>query len=743
MGRPFAIVGFSMFASLFFMCALGPTAAVVLLAVVLCAFILFIALKKLRRYTALIVSLAAVILAASVYLGVYYTSYVPSQKYMEKEVQISGTLKDYPDYEYDRYYCEIRVHSIAKQSVRPFTLRVSFSDYLEARLGDTLEFKATMHGSGGKGAFTKLNALSKGIYASAYSSNEPHIIKNTAVFKGISYLLAEYRHTIIAALKSVMPPSNASLAAAVLMGEKSYIDSDTLENINTVGISHIICVSGLHLSIFGFALLRLFSHLKVSRKVKYIVCGGCIVFFMALCGFTGSVLRAGIMFLVFIAAELLLAEPDSLNSLGLAASVILLNPFQAGNIGFIFSFMATLAIIVCGSKCTAYLKEKWHITQCAKPKRFLFTLLEIIIISISVNVFCLPFSMLIFQKFSLVSIFANVWILPMASALLISCALCALLALLPIAVFGILIYPAATVASAFCAYVLKVVDILAKIPFSNVYTGGTVLLCACAVVMVLIAVLIFIKRSRVLLRFACAGAIILFIGAFFLQYYLDDTRLQANIFSLKKNVCMSVSAGDDFVLIDAGNSPLVYTKTADSLFRSHSDDVDYFFLCSNAKYQSGKAKQILRRLQVRNLLLPQKTDTSEFEAECAGTKVQSFQYTGFTTKSGMNISFYALKFSAVHISYRGQSILFLSSDKADISVLPEHMQTADYLIIAGKANNLFSKPTTNAIIEISDKTKKEETSNSDTLYSTADSSDIRITITKNGSTIGRVNEWRQ
>ncbi|MBR2590247.1 MAG: ComEC/Rec2 family competence protein [Clostridia bacterium] len=483
MGRPFTVIGLSMFASLFFICALGVTAAYVVLAVAVIALIIFVSIKKLRRNVAIIVSLAAVIFAGGLYVGTYHFAYLPSEQYFGKEASVSGTLKDYPDYEYHRYYAEIKVKTIGGNEVRPFVMRISFPDYIEAQPGDTLTCKAVISESGTASRFSKLNYLSKGVFASAYCADEPVVEENTDAWKGLSVYLAQYRHFICENLRNVLPKSHAALASAVLIGEKSYIDSDTLTNINNAGISHIICVSGLHLSIIAAALLKLFTALKVSRKLKYISCAGFIIFFMALCGFTSSVVRAGMMFLVYIAAELMLAEPDSLNSLGLAAFVILLNPFNAGNIGFIFSFSATLAIILCGSRVIDYLKEKWEISECSKVKKCLFSLLEIVIISVFVNAFCMPFSILIFQKFSLISIIANVFILPFASMLLISCALCALFAMLPLSVFGFIIYPVAAFASLMCAYTLKVVDILAGIPFSNVYAGSAPLLCACACVL--------------------------------------------------------------------------------------------------------------------------------------------------------------------------------------------------------------------------------------------------------------------
>ena len=360
MGRPFAIIGFSMFASLFFICSLGITSAFVLMAVGAITLSVMLLVPRLRQYKAVIAAATAVLLASGLFCVRYYIAYRPCLQYFEKPVKVCATLNDYPDYKYDKYYLEAKVEKINGKQVKPFGVRLSTEEIADAKPGDTIELSTTLYQAGSDAKFSQLNYISKGIFATGYCSEEP-LIDNVNSTKSISILLAEYRHAIVLALQRLMPPHNAALASAVLIGEKSYIAQDNLEEINTAGISHIICVSGLHLSILGFAVIRFFSVLRFSRRLKYLTAAAFIIFFMALCGFSNSVVRAGLMFLVFIAAELLLAEPDSLNALGFAACIILLNPFSAGNIGFIFSFAATFSIITAGAKITDHFKEKWSI----------------------------------------------------------------------------------------------------------------------------------------------------------------------------------------------------------------------------------------------------------------------------------------------------------------------------------------------------------------------------------------------
>ena len=745
MGRPFAIIGLSMFVSLFFMCAIGVRSAYAVLFISVLCLALLLFVRRFRRYKALLSAAAAVLVSSILYLAFFYFSYAPATAFFNKQCDITGTVEDYPEYQYDTYYCEVKVDSVDENDVSSFKIRVAFAEEPAVKPGDTVRLKAKLKEIGANAHFSKLNYLSKGIYASAFADGEMQVIESSGALKAPRYYLADYRRALVRSLQNLMPRENAALASAVLLGEKSYISSESLENINAVGISHIICVSGLHLPIIGFALLRAMRFIRASRRFKYLFVAGFILFFMALCGFTNSVVRAGIMFLIYIFAELILAEPDSLNSLGLAAMVILLNPFSAGNIGFIFSFTATLAIILCGSRICDYLKEKWSITEKNRVVKCGFSLLEIVFISLSVNVFCLPFSVLIFGKINLIGILANVLILPLATVLLVSVALSALLGLLPLSVFGFLAYPAAFVASGASAYVLRMAHLLAGVPFSNLYAGSSYALLSAGVCLAVLSVgILLVKRRRALIATAVLMVLILCCG-YGLQLFSDYSRLTLTVHALKSAVCITAHCGDDFVLIGAGNNAYTFQSIEESLFASSGSDIDYFILPSDARSVSAKAGRVCTKTDVGTCIVP---ENSSFEKDAGGltcATLKKVKYDSFQTKRGIQMTYYALKFSAVHIAYKGIGVLYLNSPQADISVLPQMMQQFDYLIVNGQIND-FSNIKTNAIIEITAKKeadREQELQQSGFAYFTsAAQRDIHIILSQNHSEIGSSNSWQ-
>lgn len=132
-----------------------------------------------------------------------------------------------------------------------------------------------------------------------------------------------------------MPSEEASLASALLLGDKYCLDQNLKEDFNQSGTGHLIVVSGLHMAVVEgcvyFILFKLTRRKKLAAAVSIVG----ILLFMALTAFTPSVMRSGIMLIVYMLAQLFNRTSDSLNSIGIAALVLTaFNPFAAGEIGF-------------------------------------------------------------------------------------------------------------------------------------------------------------------------------------------------------------------------------------------------------------------------------------------------------------------------------------------------------------------------------------------------------------------------
>ena len=155
-----------------------------------------------------------------------------------------------------------------------------------------------------------------------------------------------------------LPEREAGLAVGVLLGDKSGISEAIKEDFRTDGVSHLLAVSGLHMAAVCQLLLFFFRKiLHFPEKLCFLFSMVGIIAFMAITGFAPSVMRSGIMYLIYLAGLIVSRQADSLNSLGAAVFLMcLVNPYAAADIGLLLSFSATAALILFSGKTVRLLR---------------------------------------------------------------------------------------------------------------------------------------------------------------------------------------------------------------------------------------------------------------------------------------------------------------------------------------------------------------------------------------------------
>ena len=136
------------------------------------------------------------------------------------------------------------------------------------------------------------------------------------------------------------------LAVAMLLGDKSVLTSKMYRDFSRAGLSHYLAVSGLHVSIITGIVGWILFKIGMKRSLRNLLLATFAVGYLSLLGFPISAVRAVIMLLAVFMAYSSGDVSDSLNSLGIAASVILIvTPTALFEAGFILSFCATLGIV--------------------------------------------------------------------------------------------------------------------------------------------------------------------------------------------------------------------------------------------------------------------------------------------------------------------------------------------------------------------------------------------------------------
>lgn len=135
---------------------------------------------------------------------------------------------------------------------------------------------------------------------------------------------------------------NGGIIQGILLGNKNDINDDIKSLYQMNGISHILAISGLHISLIG-----LFVYSLIRKKLKFIPAAffsiSIILLFSMMTGFGVATVRATIMFIMNIAGEVLGRKNDRINAIALAFLLIVCsNPMVIINSGFQMSFAAII-----------------------------------------------------------------------------------------------------------------------------------------------------------------------------------------------------------------------------------------------------------------------------------------------------------------------------------------------------------------------------------------------------------------
>lgn len=160
-------------------------------------------------------------------------------------------------------------------------------------------------------------------------------------------LIAFLRASLESTLDRSVPPAQAPLLKAAMLGATDDLDPALVEDFKSSGMLHILAISGQHVGIFALILLQAFGILRLPRKAAFLATGAALALYVPICGNQISVLRAAIMFWACLPAVIWERPAFGVNSLGWAATAILAwMPHQILSLGFQLSFAATFLLIL-------------------------------------------------------------------------------------------------------------------------------------------------------------------------------------------------------------------------------------------------------------------------------------------------------------------------------------------------------------------------------------------------------------
>ncbi|MBC5788035.1 ComEC/Rec2 family competence protein [Clostridium facile] len=333
-------------------------------------------------------------------------------------------------------------------------------------------------------------------------------------------MLFQLRDRIIQVFEEHLQPEQAAVLSGMLLGQKEKIPYSVTESFRLAGYSHMLAVSGLHLSILMALIIGTLSKIRVPRKVSSLLGIVFIFLFALLTGCSPSVVRAGIMMGAILIGKLMDAKADSVNSLGLAAGLILIiSPFSILNLSFLLSFSATFGLVLLARPLSKRIFEK--IKLKSSLVRFL---VEGFSVGVSATIFTIPVIVASFSQFVWVSPISNLLAIPLATVILCFGFFIAILGLL-LPQVSFLLAPICYLENASIWGLEQLAKLFSHVPPIPLHYDFVQLWCVLSLVLVLIAV--GIHKNKFLALVACASVTCLVAGAVSYQITVSNQMIMA------------------------------------------------------------------------------------------------------------------------------------------------------------------------------------------------------------------------
>ncbi len=386
--------------------------------------------------------------------------------------------------------------------------------------------------------------------------------------RGVLGVFSDINHSLSSLFYARLGRDSGGFAASVLLGCRDNLPDPLYHALKGMGISHLIALSGLHLSIIC-SIAELFTS-RFGRKASRVVAIPIAVFYMLLTDFLPSIVRSGVMLIVLSLIRLSKFRGDGITAVGVTLmGVTLLSPYASCDMGFQLSAAATLGVYAA----LRFMNDRriWEDEE-SESKRRMKTVLTPFVIGAFATLFTLPSLIVIYDSVTFVGIIMTV---PFSLFLTLIMWLLPLVLVLPFELYHALVDALINLFEGAALY------------FASVSSGGLIIrdkaVSFAVVSLLLILTALFLSaekgRLRVGLCIAALSAFIVFIGV---NWCADINRHTADILPLatdRGDILVMRSAGEILVcdMTDGGGDSIETALVAAHSFGA--TEIDVLILC--------------------------------------------------------------------------------------------------------------------------------------------------------------------
>lgn len=399
-------------------------------------------------------------------------------------------------------------------------------------------------------------------------------------------------------INGTLTDEEGNLLLAILLGDKDKLSEDIQESFKTSNLSHMLAVSGAHVSYIILGLTYVLQNSIIGKKNGKIVCIIFLLAFMAITNFTPSVTRACIMAILTLFSSIIYRKSDVYTNISVAALITLIfNPYSLLDLGFQLSYGGTIGIII-------FIKR---IQEKKSNSKVINYIKQMALVSIYANIIIIPIMMYHFNTVSFTFIISNIMASPILEIIVITGFL--------FIITSITVKPLTRLIAIFIKPILsiliKISQICSKLPFSNILVVTPYM----SNVISYYAIILYCIKSKK--NNKCKIIICLLIVLILINFIIYIFPQKLRIFFIdvgQGDSTLIITPDKKTVLIDGGGSDSF--DVGEKVLLPYLLDrrilkVDYVLISHFDTDHCGGILTIMEKVKVKNIIISEQAEHSE------------------------------------------------------------------------------------------------------------------------------------
>ena len=405
-----------------------------------------------------------------------------------------------------------------------------------------------------------------------YNKNVFYLVNASKIYKLSSTKNIYYK------LKQIIKKQteNSPYLKAFILGDKEDISKQATTSYQENGISHLLAISGMHITLLSSIVLKILKKLKITEEKRYLYTSILLIIYLMLIGLSASALRGVLFFILFSINKIyyFYIKPQNIFIVVLSIS-LLIDPYYIYDIGFSYSFLISLTLLLTASSITG---------------NYLQRLLKTSILSFLVSI---PISLYNYYQINLLSIIYNLFYVPLVS-----------LIIFPLSLISLFIKPLIPIYNIFIYILEKSSIVLNEISLGKLIFPKLPLIIYFIYLLIIIFIIkkLTIKENKYLL---------ILIVLLFLHYtYPTLTRTTyIKMIDVGQGDSILIHSNNESVLIDTGGSidndesKIVINTTIPLLKSLGIKKLKYLILTHGDADHMGEANHLIDSFKVKNILI--------------------------------------------------------------------------------------------------------------------------------------------